>query len=88
MWTPSQILNQITSCFNDLWQSEDQWKIIPNGSAWFYAVKNKRNEIAHGNFSVHPEYMQIIADDVPRLQALSHNFLIDWEQRPNITTRS
>lgn len=80
--TQSQIINQITSCFNCLWQNEAQWKVIPNASTWFYAVKNKRNDIAHGNFSVHPEYIQTIAEEAPQLQALAHAFLTDWEQRP------
>lgn len=80
--TKSEIVNRITHCFNCVWETPNSWPIIPSGESWFYHIKEKRNEIAHGTFKIHPESLEAISEDVSKIQKLARSFLLAWEQRP------
>lgn len=80
----SHITNQMVSCLNALWGSEKDWKVIPSRSDWLEVMRKKRNDIAHGNSYIVPEYIQMLSDEVLILQELAQAFLIDWEQRSDL----
>lgn len=80
--TSSEIVNRITHCFNHIWGTPDTWPVTPSGEDWFYSIKNKRNDIAHGTFKIHPESLEAISEDVNKIQKLAREFLLAWEQRP------
>jgi hypothetical protein len=79
--TNSEIVNRITHCFNHIWGTPANWPVVPSGEDWFYNIKDKRNDIAHGTFNIHPESLEAISDDVNKIQKLARAFLLSWEQR-------
>jgi hypothetical protein len=72
-------INQICDCFDQLWDSTDKWKVIPNDAQCVNRFHDTRNGISHGFITVNVETLQEIASELPKLQELAYNFLSDWE---------
>jgi hypothetical protein len=72
--------NKILDCFDQLWGTTENWRIIPNEPSWVDKFHEKRNGIAHGYLAVEVETIKEIAFMLPKLQKLAHAFLVDWEQ--------
>lgn len=75
------VINQICDCFDQIWGSSDQWKVIPEKAAVVNDFCNLRNGIAHGFISVDVETIREIIGKLPLYQELVHTFLVDWESQ-------
>lgn len=79
--TTNGIINKICNCFDLMWGDVSQWKIIPNEPQLINTFCDKRNEIAHGTLPiVRVEIIKEIAELLPMLKQLCHEFLKDWDQ--------
>lgn len=71
--------NKILDCFDQLWESQETWKVIPNDVAWLDSIHELRNKIAHGVLPVDLETIKNAVQVIPRLRNLASKFLFDWE---------
>jgi hypothetical protein len=78
--TKKGVVNQICDCFDQLWQSVEKWKVIPNKAEWVNQFHETRNGIAHGYIQVEVETIREIREQLPALKSLAHAFLVDWEK--------
>lgn len=74
------VINQIADCFDQVWTDASQWRVIPGRPDWINRLHNTRNGISHGFISVDIEQIKTISEALPTLEALTHDFLTDWEQ--------
>ena len=78
--TSKGIINQICDCFDQLWESADHWKVIPNNAKVVDSFHEFRNGFSHGFLRVDVETIRNVVDQLPLYQDLVHEFLINWER--------
>jgi len=79
------VINKVCDCFDQIWGSVDNWKVIPDRADWINQFHDTRNGIAHGFIQVEVETIREIQSKLPTLRSLTHSFLTDWEEYlPNI----
>jgi len=77
--TQNGIINKVCDCFDQLWGSTENWKVIPNSANEINQFYDLRNGIAHGFISVDIETLKRISHKLPTIKKLSFEFLKDWE---------
>ena len=75
------VINKICDCFDQLWNSCDLWKVIPNHANELNEFHDLRNGIAHGFISVDIDTLKRITHKLPIIKSLAYVFLKDWEDR-------
>ena len=78
--TQSGIINKICDCFDQLWETSENWKVIRNQVHKINEFYELRNGIAHGFISVDIETLKRISHQLPVIKKLSFEFLKDWEE--------
>ncbi|MBW7988858.1 MAG: hypothetical protein FVQ84_02390 [Planctomycetes bacterium] len=79
--TQNGIINKICDCFDQIWNSCDSWKVIPNQVDKVNEFHELRNGIAHGFISVDIETLKRITQELPIIKRLAYEFLKDWDYR-------
>ena len=79
--TQNGVINKICNCFDQLWNSCDSWKVIPNQPNEVNEFHELRNGIAHGYISVDIDTLKRITHKLPIIKSLAYEFLKDWEYR-------
>lgn len=79
--TQKGTINQICDCFDQVWGTCDQWKVIPGKPECINQFQEQRNGIAHGFISVDVETIRRISNDLPLYKQLVNAFLVDWETK-------
>jgi hypothetical protein len=79
--TSKGIINKICDCFDQLWESMENWKVIPSGVEWVKKFQNMRNGIAHGLITVNIDNLKEIVNHLGTLESLAYEFLKEWEIR-------
>lgn len=77
--TKNGVINKICDCFDQLWNSCDSWKVIPNQANKVSEFHKLRNGIAHGYISVDIDTLKIITHKLTIIKSLAYEFLKDWE---------
>ena len=74
------VKNKICDCFDQLWQSHENWKVIPNDVNWVNRSCERRDQIAHGTIPlVEMDSIREISESLPKLHDLALEFLREWK---------
>jgi len=79
--TQNGVINKICNCFDQLWNSCDSWKVIPNQAQEVNEFYELRNGIVHGYISVDIDTLKRITHKLAIIKSLAYEFLKDWEHR-------
>lgn len=72
-------INKICDCFDQLWGSIEDWKVIPNNAQALNGFQSNRNGIAHGFMRIDIDTVKDISNDLQNLSLLAYEFLTDWD---------
>jgi hypothetical protein len=73
-------INQICDCFDQLWGTVENWKVIPNEAGTLNRFHETRNGISHGFIRVDIDTVKSVTQDLPIISALALEFLRDWRR--------
>ena len=62
--TQNGVINKICDCFDQLWNSCDSWKVIPNQAQEVNEFYELRNGIVHGYISVDIDTLKRITHEI------------------------
>lgn len=71
-------VNKICDCFDQLWQHDGNWKVIPNNAQAVNDFQNRRNGISHGFIRIDVETVKMVSSELPAISKLALEFLRDW----------
>jgi hypothetical protein len=72
--------NQIWACFETLWGSCDHWPGgIRNDKKWVDHFYETRKKIAHGISAINVREIELVLEQLPKLEEVASNFLTDFK---------
>lgn len=74
------MINKICNCFDQLWESVEKWKVIPNNPKVVNNLCQKRNYIAHGVISINIDTVKELSSYRQLAKLLSYQFLVDYRR--------
>ncbi|RCK72741.1 MAG: hypothetical protein ANABAC_1275 [Anaerolineae bacterium] len=85
--TEQGIINQICDCFDQLWGTTENWRVIPNEPDVINHFYNFRNGFSHGFMRVDIETIKKVVGKLPVYQKLVREFLLEWESKGRVIER-